>query len=297
LQRAGEQRARGSFGFWLYMVATVLVLLLATASAIWYYKRSKPEPEGFGGNGHGRARAAVSAASARPKRARAARASRSSFTEASSCTGLAESTGASAEELPARHGQAPWPPAQMPLCPLLIVPEGTRLACVVQNDVCRKKQDLSFNIRGMQSRGGAALFQMRVSEHGSLSPGIYVETLGGKEQLAFLSTEDLWQGSARPVLSISRPWGEVYGSIQKSESGEYVVQRGKSGVMWVFSGDFLRHSVQVVTTSGHAVASVCPGSSEEYQVYGQACTDAGLLILGLLAIDKCEADPGAAVGC
>merc|ERR550532_2786162 len=63
--------------------------------------------------------------------------------------------------------------AKMPLCPLLVVPAGTRLACIVQNRIWRERQELSFNVRGMQSRGGAALFQLRVSECGNQVPGVY----------------------------------------------------------------------------------------------------------------------------
>lgn len=288
--KGSSQRARdGSGGFWVYMVAIVVVLLLAVLLAIWYWRKSRATDAAAGASAWGRSPSKAGTASSKPRSSTtSSRPSRSHGEGRSSGSSVRRSstTAPSSEDrLAARGGHAPTP-----LCPLLIVPEGTRLACVVQNDVCRKRQDLSFNVRGMQSRGGAALFQMRVSEHGGSGQGIYVETLGGKEQLAFLSTEDLWRGAPRPLLSILQPWGEAYGSIQKAESGEYVVRR-EQAEMWVFSGDFAKHSVQVVSTGGEPVASVCPGSPEEYQVFVHARIDAGLLVLGLLAIDKCESEP------
>lgn len=181
------------------------------------------------------------------------------------------------------QGQLPG----LPLCPLLVVPDGTRLGCVVQNDVCRMKQELSFDICAVPGRGGAPLFRARVSELSNEGPAIYVETLGGRDQLAYLSTEDLWRNAASPVLGISRPWGLPYGTMQKGENGEYVVVRGQSPLL-TFAGDYLSHSIQVMVPSGHTIATTLQTSPEEYQVHMQARTDAGLVILGLLAIDKCE---------
>jgi hypothetical protein len=175
----------------------------------------------------------------------------------------------------------------LPLCPLLIVPDGTRLACIVQNDLRCRKQELCFDIGAVPARGGAPLFRVRVSELSTEAPGIYVETLSGREQLAVLSTEELWRGTERPSLSISRPWGLPYGTIQKGENGEYYVMRGTSTLL-VIAGDFENHSIRVRNSSDNTVATVMQASPEEYQVHMQARTDAGLIILGLLAIDKCE---------
>jgi len=181
------------------------------------------------------------------------------------------------------QGQLPG----LPLCPLLVVPDGTRLGCVVQNDVCRMKQELSFDVSAVPARGGAPLFRARVSELSAEGPAIYVETLGGRDQLAYLSTEDLWRNASLPVLGISRPWGLPYGTMQKGANGEYVVVRGQSPLL-TFVGDYLSHSIQVMVPSGHTIATTLQTSPEEYQVHMQARTDAGLVILGLLAIDKCE---------
>jgi len=205
------------------------------------------------------------------------------------CTGSASPHGSSlrASSDSRQRSSSPGSQPGLPLCPLLIVPDGTRLACIVQNDVRHKRQELSFDVVSMPGRGGAPLFRVRVSELGGESPGIYVETLSGREQLAFLSTEDVFKGIANPVLTISRPWGLPYGSIQKMEDGTYHVLRGKSTLL-VFSGNFHSHDTQVRSSRG-VVAQVEGTSPEEYQVRMQARTDAGLVILGLLAIDKFEA--------
>jgi len=184
----------------------------------------------------------------------------------------------------------------LPLCHLLVVPDGTRLACFVQNEVRRKKQDLTFDVSAVPARGGAPLFRMRVAELGPEPSKIFVETLGGREQLAELSTEELWRGAPNPSLAISRPWGLPYGHVQKSDGGEYMVLRSQN-TMLIFSGDYKTHNIQVQDTSGHTIATTMQTSPDEYQVHMQARTDAGLIILALLAIDKCElAEPTAHTG-
>jgi hypothetical protein len=210
---------------------------------------------------------------------------------AKSCASLASDAMSSCERISTSSayrtpGGASMLPG-LPLCPLLIVPDGTRLACIVQNDLRCRKQELCFDIGAVPARGGAPLFRVRVSELSTEAPGIYVETLSGREQLAVLSTEELWRGTERPSLSISRPWGLPYGTIQKGENGEYYVMRGTSTLL-VIAGDFENHSIRVRNSSDNTVATVMQASPEEYQVHMQARTDAGLIILGLLAIDKCE---------
>jgi len=175
----------------------------------------------------------------------------------------------------------------LPLCHLLVVPDGTRLACFIQNEVRRRKQDLAFDVSAVPARGGAPLFRMRVSEMGPEPSRIFVETLGGREQLAELSTEEFWRGTPNPSMAISRPWGLPYGQLQKGDNGEYLMLRSQN-TMLVFSGDYQSHNIQVQDTSGHTIATTMQTSPDEYQVHMQARTDAGLIILALLAIDKCE---------
>lgn len=174
------------------------------------------------------------------------------------------------------------------LCPVLQVPESTRLNCIVENDMCRRRQEMAFNVRGVS---GAHLFQVRVAETTSkATPGILLEKLGGEELLAFLSTEEVWQGVARPNLNIFWPNGVHYGTMQKSEEGEYIVQQNGSVVL-VYAGDFASHSVKIKSGAGRTVGSISQDSPEEYQVMVHTLNDAGLILLGALAIDKCEMEP------
>merc|ERR1719361_1299566 len=105
--------------------------------------------------------------------------------------------------------------SEMHLCPWLRVPEGMGLACVVPNICCGKRQELTFNVDGVQ---GGPLFQVRISEFSKYEAGIHLETLQGWEQLAFLSTEELWLGSITPKLAIYKNGG-AYGSVQLELNG------------------------------------------------------------------------------
>jgi len=175
----------------------------------------------------------------------------------------------------------------VPLCPLLVVPVNTRLACVVQNLCHNRQQDLTFDVRGLLSRGGLPLFQIRVAEVGAPVPGIHLETLNDRVQLAFLSTAELWLGGDRPRMNFFRASGVPFGSFQKAENGWYRVMYADEEILW-FTGSFSEHQIQVIDRDGVTVATVSQQTSSEYRVYVQARTDAGLVILGLLAIDKCE---------
>lgn len=181
------------------------------------------------------------------------------------------------------------------LCPLLIVPAGTRLACVVQSACQRKKQELTFNIRGLPSSGGVPLFQVRVSEFCSEVPGIYVETLRKQKSLASLCTERVYDrpSGRAPELLICGPQGP-HSVLQKTPAGDYRITCHSTGLLLLtYSGDFRRHHVSVVSASGETIARVSQPLAEEYHVYVQSRADAGIVILGLLGIDKCEQDPDA----
>merc|ERR1719428_708378 len=93
-----------------------------------------------------------------------------------------------------------------------------------------------------------------------------------------------------PVFGIYRNTGSLYGTLQKGDRGEYSVWRAKAEVM-TFSGDFQAHDVQVKNSHGRVVANTVLMSQDEYQVHVNAGTDVGLVILSLLAIDKCEISP------
>merc|ERR550514_698010 len=105
------------------------------------------------------------------------------------------------------------------LCPTLVVPDGRRLACVFKAVVTGKRQDEQFDVSSVPSSGGVPLFRIRVSENED-SPGIYIETLGEVQTLAFLSTQPLWDGPRGAVsLPVHRPpltgiYIETLGEVQ-----------------------------------------------------------------------------------
>lgn len=178
----------------------------------------------------------------------------------------------------------------LPLCPLLVVPDSTRLGCVIQNRVCRKRQEICFDVSAVANRGGAPLFRVRISELGLQgdSPNIFVETLLGTNELASVSTEGVFRSEATmPMFVIKGFGGRPFASMQKLISGEYHVFREET-LLLTFAGDYKSHSVHVVVPGGHTVATTMQTAPEEYQVHMKARSDAGLVVLGLLLIDKCE---------
>ncbi|CAK0837158.1 unnamed protein product [Prorocentrum cordatum] len=176
-----------------------------------------------------------------------------------------------------------------PLCQQLVVPERSKLQCVLPDTVTGTRQDLVVSVCSVAARGGLPLFQARVAEQGR-NAGIHLETLGGEERLAFLSTQELWvQPQGRePRMDIAKASGVKYAAIMKGE-GVYTVT-SNLGPLMVFSGDFQRHDVEVRDGQGQVLAEVNPGSGSVagYVVTVFPCVDSGLVILGLLAIDKRE---------
>jgi len=183
---------------------------------------------------------------------------------------------------------APGSMQGLPLCPSLLVPDGTRLACVVKADLKRQKQSLSFQVRSVSQKGGSPIFRVDVQEL-SAKPAIFLKALDGTETLAYMSTEELWNNpeGAAPALSIYRANGVLYGSVQKNAAGGYTIMRGQTALL-IAQGDFQAHTVQAKATNGRVIAATQPISPAEYQVNVQSRVDFGLVLLALLAADKLE---------
>lgn len=182
----------------------------------------------------------------------------------------------------------------MPLCPSLMVPEGTRLSCVVGAVLRRQKQSLGFQVRSVQATR-AALFKVEVQELGAGPQAIALMSLDGQETLASVSTQDLWslpdgydRLAIHPALCIYRPSSVLFGTVQKSGSA-YIVKRGQTPLLSMV-GDFRywSHNVKVVTPEGKVVASATQNDQDEYKVVVQPGCDAGLVLLCLLSADKLE---------
>jgi hypothetical protein len=182
------------------------------------------------------------------------------------------------------------------LCPQLVVPEDCTLQCALPRVVCRRRQNLIVSVSSLVLPSETVPLQARLAEGdslGFLGAGIKLEVLGGEEELAFLSTEDVWasKGARQPEMEITRVSGAKYATIKKTDPSTYVMARGAATLM-VFSGRFSKHELQVCCASGQTVARVSPGSTEGmYEVVVYTNTDAGLIILGLLGIDKVEIEP------
>lgn len=173
------------------------------------------------------------------------------------------------------------------LCPLLLIPDSTRLDCVVDTRLCRKRQDLSFSVRGVS---GSDLFQVRAAESGD-KPRVFLETLGGKEELASLSTKELWESAEQfPRLEIFHHTGTPFGSVQKIGL-DYVV-KDNSDELFRFAGDFQQRQYEAKSADDDHMATVTQLSQTTIKVVVFANNDAGLLMLCALAIEKCEVLPG-----
>jgi len=183
--------------------------------------------------------------------------------------------------------------AAVTLCPELVVPDSCTLQCGIPEAVCHKRQNLVVSVHGLTVPRGTALFQARLAEGDSADisgVGIHLETLGGCKKFAFLSTQEVWAvpRECHPEMEISKASGEKFATISKTESGTYAITRGTDALM-VFSGNFSKHEGQVYSARGPKVGMVGPGSAEGmYEVTVFSNEDAGLVILGLLAIDKME---------
>jgi hypothetical protein len=180
-----------------------------------------------------------------------------------------------------------------PLCPQLVVPDTSNLRVVLPELACRMKQDLVLSVCSVPMLGGRPLFRARIAECSAADDGcgVYLETLCGEHHFAFASTSELWTApsTASPTLPILRPNGLQFATMRKTHAGDYSVNCGL-GTLAVFSGDFSAHEAQVTSGQGQVMAQVRKGVDGGYEVTTSPSIDAGMIILGLLLIDKCETD-------
>jgi len=186
------------------------------------------------------------------------------------------------------------------LCPLLVVPANNRCVCLVTMCATNVQQDVVIPVRGI---GGANLFKIRMNESGAGGPRIQVETVDSNV-LAYVSTDPLWRSGVSqpapspregargqgPSLQICWPSGRPFGCLRKAGSKAWAVQLdGREQDVLTFVGDLRGGTVNVNTLSMQAVASTSHVSLRDYRATVRAHCDAGLVILALVAIEKCEA--------
>jgi len=193
--------------------------------------------------------------------------------------------------------------AEAILCTSLVVPKGKRMVCLVESRLRREPQDTEFRITSSQSRGCKPLMLVRVQEvQDTDTPKIVLEQLPDSEDesgevFASVSTADLWEDESNHQVEFTffDASGEVFGQFGKTSSDTYNLARVQddSEPCLAFFGDFREHSVRVESChDSRLVATVeaCRRSNlrDMYQVSIEPNADAGLVLLGLLTIDKNE---------
>lgn len=177
------------------------------------------------------------------------------------------------------------------LCPSLVVPSGTEFVFAVQEVITTERQELSFNIVDLK---GTPLSRVILSEsRHSTQPKIILQTMANAS-LASVDTLACHQGTDEPI-AICRANGALFGRIQKEPSvGRYVIRHRAGRKLLTFHGDFNEKAINVMSCiTGQLVGAsekcvVDFNSASHYQVRVAPNTDAGLVICGLLAIEKLE---------
>ncbi|CAK0821034.1 unnamed protein product [Prorocentrum cordatum] len=286
----GARRAgRRTLGQWRWLVgatSVVLALALAVVQAALFCAPAWPSEPGPSEQARGRR---LPCCGRRPGSRSAAAAAASSGSLASASEALSNSLAAASEGSLMRGDRA-----AAALCAELVVPDGCTLHCGVPEAVCHKRQNTVVSVHSLTVPGGTSLFQARLAECDLADVsgvGIHLETLGGGKKFAFLSTQAIWAAprDRHCEMEIVKASGAKFATIMKTKSGVYTIARGADTLI-VFRGNFAKHDVQVYSSLGQRVAKVGPGDGM-YEVVVYTSVDAGLVILGLLAIDKMEIMP------
>jgi len=185
---------------------------------------------------------------------------------------------------PSRPTPAAW------LCPQLMVPSGSQLHCAMRSTVSCARQDLVVQVCSGAELGSAPLFEVRVVDGGpgnSSEAGIFLQTPGGEWKLASLSTREVWERPTgrEPELEILKASGKRFGTLTKSPTGTYIIA-SKFGTVAFFDDHLATPRSQVQDGFGATLAEVVTTSDGIYNVTVNPNIDAGLIILGLFAIDK-----------
>jgi len=223
---------------------------------------------------------------------------------------------ASSRSLPpvASSGPSPRLPGPSPrspsahlqhLCPDLVVPERMEFVFAVREALNTARQQISFSIVDLK---GQPLSHIIVNESGQQC-GIHLQMLDGTP-LAWVRTESLYErpsrclaaGRARELehfstsLEICRPSGELFCLVSRDEGipcYRYILRSKAGQRLYTYYGNFCQKAVNVTNASGQLVCTserclMDFDTAPHYQVRVAPQTDAGLLLCGLLSIDKLE---------
>mmetsp|Transcript_21253 Transcript_21253/g.26215 ORF Transcript_21253/g.26215 Transcript_21253/m.26215 type:complete len:172 (+) Transcript_21253:1-516(+) len=164
------------------------------------------------------------------------------------------------------------------------------LVFAVSELITAEKQQVSFHIVDLQ---GQPLSRVVVDEFGSRG-GIFLRSLDDRP-LAWVKTASLYESQGGATPQICWPSGEVYGSIAKEEPvpNKRYTLRDKAGQrIFTYNGNFQEKAINVVSASGRLVCdtercvAATLGNTPHFQVRVAPSVDAGLVLCGLLAIDK-----------
>lgn len=177
-----------------------------------------------------------------------------------------------------------------PLCPCLVVPEGMELVFAVRDLLIKERQQISFSV---VDTGGTPLSHVIVNEAGPQC-GIVIQMLD-KTPLAWVRTKMVHERRGG-LPEICWPSGEVFCSVVREEAvptSRYMLRDTSGQRLLTFHGDFREKAVNVLSPGGRLVCDTerCDldfDGSPHYQVRVAPNMDAGLVLCGLLAIDKLE---------
>jgi hypothetical protein len=189
------------------------------------------------------------------------------------------------------HGTTPL------LCPMLVVPQGMEFVFAVKEIISTGRQKpISFNIVDL---AGNPLCHAIVSEQTSERCGIYLEFLD-KEPLAHVNTAPVHERQGG-MPDICRPGSgnDVFCSLVRCPGGsmtKYVLRNKLGECLVTFTGNFREKAINGIAPSGMNLCYTrrCTLNVDNapqgpyYEVRVRPSFDAGLLLCGLLAIDKVE---------
>jgi hypothetical protein len=183
------------------------------------------------------------------------------------------------------------------LCPCLVVPQGMEFVFAVREAISKERQKpFSFNIVDL---AGNPLCHAIVSEQASERCGIYLEFLD-KEAIAHVNTAPIYDRlGGMPEICCPGSGHNVFCHIARCNRGsmtKYVLQSSSGECLVTFTGNFKEKAINGIAPSGMNLCYTrrctinvdnAPQASY-YEVRVRPSFDAGLLLCGLLAIDKLE---------
>jgi hypothetical protein len=180
----------------------------------------------------------------------------------------------------------------------LVVPHGVELIFAIREVLTRKRQKLDFDV--MDLAGNPVCRVLAREKHiDGANCGLHVQYING-EPLAFIRTAMLHDGS-EALPEICRADGQVYCRLVLDNGsplmGKYALQNVDGEQIMFFQGDFLTRAINGIAPSGIVVSSsqrcnldlaYVPKGQTYFKVRIAPAGDIGLLLCGMLAVDKVE---------